>query len=69
MEVESTKLSRNIPLDMNREAEHFVLSSSLKQTLGKYGERGFFNQKPSIKKQQALRFTYIGNSVSRSMSK
>ena len=69
MQFEAPKIFRNIPIEVDGEADHFVLSSSLKQTLGKYGERGFFNQKASIKKQQALHFTYIGNSVSRSMSK
>jgi hypothetical protein len=69
MQFEAPKISRNIPIEVDGEADHFVSSSSLKQTLEKYGERGFCNQNPSTKKQQALYFTYIGNLVSRRMSK
>ena len=56
MQFEAPKIFRNIPIEVDGEADHFVSSNSLKQTLEKYGTR--CNQNP-----------YIGNLVSRRMSK
>ena len=58
VEAEKPTTTPKIVTAVEKEAYHVALSSSIKHTLGKYGERGFLNQKQSNKNKRSLRFSF-----------
>ena len=63
MEAENLKRTSKIPSLLDKEERNLGLSTSIKQTFGKYGERSFLNQKQTNKKQRTLKLSYAGHNV------
>ena len=58
MEAERPMIALKTEKVVDKEAYHVALSSSIKHTLGRYGEKGFLTQKQSNKKKRSLCFSF-----------